>query len=81
MKQTPNEKEFFQSLYDQCRKHKVNLVSEQVEIRKDKGDTYTRYDWVEVTGAWKIKPENEAVIINRVEKPSEGTTFIIRGQE
>jgi len=81
MKQTPNEKEFFQSLYDLCRKHKVNMVSQQVEIKKPKGDAYTVYDWVEITGAWNIRPENEAVVMNRLDEPATGSTFVIKGQE
>jgi len=81
MKQTTNEKEFFQALYDLCKKHKVNLVADNVDFKgKGKNSDYIHYDWVEVNGAWQIAPEYEAVVTNRVEKPAEGHTFTIKGQ-
>lgn len=80
MKHAPNEKAFFQSLYNLCKKHKVNLIADNVDFKTKSGD-YIHYDWVEVNGAWQISPENDAVVMNRVDSPQIGTTFIIKGQK
>lgn len=81
MKQSTNEKVFFQSLYDLCKKHKVNLVADNVDFKgKTTNSDFIHYDWVEVNGAWQINPENEAVVTNRVETRQVGATFTIKGQ-
>lgn len=82
MKQSTNEKEFLQSLYELCRKHKANLVAESLVFKVGKGmNDWITYDWVEVNGAWAIHPDNEAVVANRIETPAKGNTFTIKGQK
>jgi hypothetical protein len=81
MKQSPNEKEFFQSLYELCRKHKVNLTAESLIFKTGKGiKEWVTYDWVDVNGAWAISAVNDAVVANRVEKPAQSTEFTIKGK-
>lgn len=80
--QGENETKFFESLYVLCRKHKVNLTSDDMTIVKDLDSNSrdsAKYTWIEVTGGWNILPKYDAVVAVRCDELPEETTFYLKG--
>lgn len=74
-----NQEQFLKDLLQVCRKHRVNMFNSKVEMYYGSDHEYVQIDVHEVTGAWDIKSEYDAVIAEEISKPAEVQSWTIKG--